>query len=91
MIEIKVDKESEMMWLQNIISAGVLNTSQKYTMKFLGVPLRQNITYKQSDNYEDDIKEKREEYNKRFASKGLRRMDVEDILREEYQEYDKSN
>ena len=86
MIEIIVDKESEMIWLQNIINAGVLNTSQRYTMNFLGVPMRQDVTYKQSDHYEDDIKEKREEYNRRFADKGLRRMDVEEILRKEYQE-----
>ena len=85
MIEIKVDKESEMIWLQNIIGAGVLNTSQKYTMNFLGVPLTQNVTYKPSDNYEDDVKEKREEYNRRFADKGLRRMDIERILQEEYE------
>ena len=84
MIEIKVDKESEMIWLQNIIGAGVLNTTQTYTMNFLGVSLKQNVTYKLSDNYEDDVKEKREEYNRRFAYKGLRRMDVEKILQEEY-------
>ena len=53
--------------------------------------MRQNVTYKQSDNYEDDIKEKREEYNRRFADKGLRRMDVEEILRKEHQESTKSN
>lgn len=86
MIEIKVDKESELIWLRNVIGSGVLNTDQKYTMNFLGVPLKQNVTYKPSDNYEDDIKEKREEYNRRFADKGLRRMDVERILRAEYED-----
>lgn len=85
MIEIKVDKESEIFWLQKIIGAGVLNTTQPYTMKFLGIPLSQNVIYKPSDNYEDDIKEKREEYNMRFAGKGLRGMDIERILREEYE------
>lgn len=91
MIEIKVDKESEMIWLQNIIGAGVLNTTQKYTMIFLGVSMTQNITYKQSNNYEDDVEEKREEYNRRFTDKGLRLMDIEEILRKEYQESTKSN
>ena len=91
MIEIKVDKETEMIWLQNIIGAGVLNTTQKYTMIFLGVSMTQNITYKQSNNYEDDVEEKREEYNRRFTDKGLRLMDIEEILRKEYQESTKSN
>lgn len=86
MIEIKVDKESEVIWLQNIIGAGVLNTSQTYTMNFLGVPLRQNVKYVKGDHYEDDIKEKREEYNRRFVDKGLRMIDIEDILRKEYNE-----
>lgn len=84
MIEIKVEKESEMIWLDKIIGAGVLNTSSKYTMNFLGVPLRQNIRYVKSDNYEDDVKEKRDEYNRRFANKGLRGMDIEEMLRKEY-------
>jgi hypothetical protein len=83
MIEIKVDKESEMIWLQNIIGAGVLNTDQAYTMKFLGVPLKQNITYKPSDDYEDDVEEKREEFNRRFGNKGLRRREIEQILKKE--------
>ena len=91
MIEIKVDKESEAIWIQNIIGAGVLNTSQAYTMNFLGIPLHQEVIYKPSDNYEDDIKEKREEYNKRFANKGLRVMDIERILREEYENEQKKD
>jgi len=84
MIEIRIDKESEFIWLQNVINAGVLNSCQGYTMKFLGIPLNQNVTFIKSDNYEDDIKEKREEFNRRFADKGLRGMDVERILKEEY-------
>ena len=86
MIEIKFDKESEWVWLKNIIGAGTLNTTQAYTMNFLGVPLTQNVKYVASDYYEDDIKEKREEYNRRFADKGLRGVDIEAILRKEYQE-----
>ena len=83
MIEIKVDKESEMLWLREIIGSGVLNTSIPYTLKFLGVPLKQNINYKASDNYEDDIKEKREEFNKRFAESGLVGWQIEKMLKKE--------
>ena len=86
MIEIKVDKESEIVWLNNVLSAGVLNSNQTYTMNFLGVPLRQDIHYIKSDDYEDDIKEKREEYHNRFDDTGLRLMDIEEILRKEYKQ-----
>lgn len=86
MIQIKVDKESEMLWLTNVISAGTLNLSNTYTLEYLGVPLKQSINYKQSDEYIDDVKEKREEYNNRFANSGLRRMDIENILKKEYKE-----
>ena len=82
MIEIKVDKESEVVWLDSVINAGIINNTQGYTFKFLGIPLNQNVNYTKSDDYEDDIKEKRDEYNKRFA--GLTGMQVNEILRKEY-------
>ena len=81
MIEIKVDKESEMIWLNRVLSAGKCNMTTPYTLLYLGVELKQNITFKPSDIYEDDIKEKRDEFNKRFAN--MRGMDIERILREE--------
>ncbi len=83
MIRITVDKESELLWLQSVLSAGSLNISDQYTLKYLGVDLRQNINFKKSDAYEDDVKEKREEYNRRFKDSGLRKMDIERLLREE--------
>ena len=83
MIKIIVEKESEMFWIHKVIQAGVLNASNPYTMDFLGISLRQNIHYEKSDNYEDDIAEKREEYNKRFANKELTLTQIENILRKE--------
>lgn len=83
MIEIKVDKESEIMWLKSILGAGTCNLPNPYTLMYLGVDLKHNmsIIFKPSDIYEDDIKEKIAEYNKRFN--GVTRMKAESILREE--------
>ena len=63
MIEIKVDKASEFYWIKNVIDSGVMNLSNPYSLIYLGVKLNQKVTYKLSDNYADDIKEKVEEYN----------------------------
>lgn len=83
MIEIKVDKESEIQWLNSVLSAGTCNLSNPYTLKYLGVEQKQNITFKRSDIYENDIKEKIDEYNKRFPDNNITRMKAECILREE--------
>lgn len=82
MIEIKVDKASEFYWIKNVIDSGVMNLSNPYSLIYLGVKLNQKVTYKLSDNYEDDIKEKVEEYKKRLAKFG-RSSDLENILKKE--------
>lgn len=83
MIEIKVDKASEMLWLNSVLNAGTCNLPNPYTLKFLGVDQKQNVTFKPSDIYENDIKEKIDEYNKRFPDNNITRMKAESILREE--------
>lgn len=83
MIEIKVDKRSELEWIKKVIGAGYLNISTPYTLKFLGVPLRQNITYIPSDIYEEDITDRIKEFNKRFAESGLVGWQIENTLRNE--------
>ena len=42
-----------------------------------------SIIFKPSDIYENDIKEKIDEYNKRFPDNNITRMKAESILREE--------
>lgn len=68
-IKISFDKESEFLWIKEIIDAGVLNGSHDRLtiLKYLGVSMKQSVTYSPNDNYEDDTKEKREEYNKKFS------------------------
>lgn len=83
MIEIKVDKRSELEWITRAIGSGVLNSSEACILNFLGVPLQQEVTYKPSDIYEEDITDKIEEFNKRFAGSGLVGWQIEEILRKE--------
>ena len=83
MIEIKVDKRSELEWIMKVIDAGTCNLSVPYTLKFLGVPLKQNINYSPSDIYEEDITDKIREYNERFPANGISGMKAERILRKE--------
>lgn len=83
MIEIKIDKESELLWLRSVLDAGACNLFTPYTLKYLGVNLKQNVTFKPSDVYENDIKEKIDEYNKRFPDNNITRMKAESILRDE--------
>lgn len=83
MIEIKVDKRSELEWIMRVIDAGVCNLGTPYTLKFLGVPLKQNVNYKPSDIYEEDITDKIKEYNKRFPNNGISGMQTERILKDE--------
>lgn len=45
----------------------------------MGIPLRQNVTYHKSDDYVDDIKNKREELLQRFEGKSM--ILIEDELR----------
>lgn len=68
-IKISFDKESEFLWIKEIINAGLLNGNpdRLTILKYLGVPMQQTVSYSPNDNYEDDIKEKREEYNKKFS------------------------
>jgi hypothetical protein len=65
------------------VGSGVLNSSDPYTLKFLGVPLIQSVKYVPSDTYEEDITDNIEEYNKRFAESGLVGWQIEEILRKE--------
>lgn len=85
MIEIKVDKESEILWLKSVIGAGTCNLPDPYTLMYLGVDLKHdmNIRFKPSDIYEDDVKEKIAEYNRRFPDNNISKMQAERILREE--------
>ena len=79
MITVIVDKESEYMFIRNAIESGVCNFSTPNFYKAMGIPLRQNVTYHKSDDYVDDIKDKREELLQRFESKSMIR--IEDELR----------
>ena len=79
MITITVDKESEYMFIRNAIESGVCNFSTPNFYKAMGIPLRQNVTYHKSDDYVDDIKDKREELLQRFEGKSMIR--IEDELR----------
>ena len=83
MIEIKFDKESELLWLKDVISAGVLNITRVNTLKYLGVDLTQNVKYVRSNNYVDDTKERRKVFDRRFGKSGFSLMAIEDILRKE--------
>ena len=79
MITATVDKESEYMFIRNAIESGVCNFSTPNFYKAMGIPLRQNVTYHKSDDYVDDIKDKREELLQRFEGKSMIR--IEDELR----------
>ena len=79
MITVTVDKESEYMFIRNAIESGVCNFSTPNFYKAMGIPLRQNVTYHKSDDYVDDIKNKRKELLQRFESKSMIR--IEDELR----------
>ena len=79
MITVTVDKESEYMFIRNAIESGVCNFSTPNFYKAMGIPLRQNVTYHKSDDYVDDIKDKREELLQRFEGKSM--IWIEDELR----------
>ena len=79
MITVIVDKESEYMFIRNAIESGVCNFSTPNFYKAMGIPLRQNVTYHKSNDYVDDIKDKREELLQRFEGKSMIR--IEDELR----------
>ena len=79
MITVTVDKESEYMFIRNAIESGVCNFSTPNFYKAMGIPLRQNVTYHKSDDYIDDIKDKREELLQRFEGKSM--IWIEDELR----------
>ena len=79
MITVTVDKESEYMFIRNAIESGVCNFSSPNFYKAMSIPLRQNVTYHKSDDYVDDIKDKREELLQRFEGKSMIR--IEDELR----------
>ena len=79
MITVTVDEESEYMFIRHAIESGVCNFSSPNFYKAMGIPLRQNVTYHKSDDYVDDIKDKREELLQRFESKSMIR--IEDELR----------
>ena len=79
MITVTVGKESEYMFIRNAIESGVCNFSTPNFYKAMGIPLRQNVTYHKSDDYVDDIKDKREELLQRFEGKSMIR--IEDELR----------
>ena len=79
MITVTVDKESEYMFIRNAIESGVCNFSTPNFYKAMGIPLRQNVTYHKSDDYVDDIKDKREELLQIFEGKSMIR--IEDELR----------
>lgn len=57
MITITFDKESEYQLVRLVIETGILNCgdSVKTLHEKYGVPLKLNVNYKASDNYEDDI------------------------------------
>ena len=77
MITVTVDKESEYMFIRNAIESGVCNFSTPNFYKAMGIPLRQNVTYHKSDDYVDDIKDKREELLQRFEGKSMIRIENE--------------
>ena len=64
MIKITFDKESEFVWIKNVIENGVLNLRDGdpfvETFKKHDLSLNQKVTYIKSDIYEDDCVEARE-------------------------------
>ena len=64
MIKITFDKESEFVWIKNVIENGILNFRDGdpfvETFKKHDLSLNQKVTYIKSDNYEDDLVEARE-------------------------------
>ena len=64
MIKITYDKESEFVWIKNVIENGILNFRDGdpfvETFKKHDLSLNQKVTYVKSDNYEDDLVEARE-------------------------------
>ena len=81
MITVTVDKESEYIFIRNAIESGVCNFSSPNFYKAMGIPLRQNVTYHKSDDYVDDIKNKREELEQRFEGKSMSMIQIEHELR----------
>lgn len=82
MIEIRFDKESELLWLKEVIGSGACNCGYPYLLQAMGVDLHQEVTYKPTDNYVDDVENNRKLLVERF--KGMKIGEVNSILREEY-------
>lgn len=59
MIKIIFDNKSDFIWMEHMISMGILNTkkSDSFCKEFerLGLSLKRTLTYSKSDNYVDDI------------------------------------
>lgn len=55
-IKVKVDKMSEFLWMEAVISQGCLKPDNivKYFKK-RGVPLKHTITYEKSSDFENDV------------------------------------
>lgn len=77
MITVTVDKESEYIFIRNAIESGVCNFPSPNFYKAMGIPLRQNVTYHKSDDYVDDIKNKREELEEIFKGKSMIQIEHE--------------
>ena len=84
MIEVTIDKESEILWLDSILRSGILNAQNSNMFKFFNIPVSQEIIYIKSEEYVDDIKDKREEFNKRFE--GLTPQEINKILEKEFKD-----
>lgn len=87
MIKITVNKESEMIWIQRVIEAGVLNISTPHLLNYVGIPLKQNVTFIKGDDFEDDInRDKLKELKNKFGEHHVSPIYLENILRQEYEE-----
>ena len=65
MIVINFDKESEFQWLKAVLAQGVLNAddTMKGFFQQLNINPEQTVTYRATDDYENDIEEEIEKYN----------------------------
>ena len=70
-IVITIDKRSELEWVQTVLGTGVINISSREAekLKELGVDLKQNVTYKPSDIYEEDITDQIKKHNEKNKEK----------------------
>lgn len=66
MIQIIVNKLSEFIWVRSIMEMGTLNPDERimYKLKDKGINVSKTVTYKMSEDFENDLGD---EYNELFC------------------------